>query len=88
MKRSSGGDLRSESAVIVFNDSFDLCFPILESTVQMLDKQVVNNNFYCDFQRNCEEIDQAEPMAPELPARPRIHTSAAYNEGLGELATS
>jgi len=32
---------------------FDPRFRILETTVQMLDKQVVNNNFYCVFLSIC-----------------------------------
>lgn len=46
---------RTKSALISFLDPFDPRFRILETTVQMLDKQSVNNNFYSIFHRNCTE---------------------------------
>ena len=36
-------------------------------SVQMLDIEGMNNNFYRDFHRNCEETDQQFSMAPDLP---------------------
>jgi hypothetical protein len=61
---------------------------ILEMNVQMLDKRIVNNNFYRDFHRNCEETDQQSGMALDLPVGRRIYMSGALAEGLDELATS
>ena len=52
--------------------------------VQMLDSGVVNNNFYHDFQRNCEVTDQQFTMALDLPVRERIYMSGALAEGLDE----
>ena len=56
--------------------------------VQMLDEKEVNNNFYRDFQRNCEETDQQHSMALYLRVNRRIYMSGALAEGLDELATS
>ena len=55
--------------------------------VQMLDINEVNNNFYRDFHRNCEETDQQFSMALDLPVLRRIYMSGALAEGLDELAT-
>ena len=46
-------NLATRSALISLPDPSNPRFRILESSVQMLDKQSVNNIFYFFFQRNC-----------------------------------
>ena len=46
--------------------------------VQMLDSEEVNNNFYRNFFRNCEETDQPSAMALDLPEGRRIYMSSAW----------
>lgn len=57
-------------------------FPILETSVQMLDNQAVENIFYRELQRNCASFNYDRLMAPELRAGSRIHMSGTGNEGL------
>ena len=56
--------------------------------VQMLDIEGVNNNFYRDFERNCEETDEQPAMALDLPTQGRIYMSSAWLRDWFELAIS
>ena len=49
--------------------------------VQMLDNDIVNNNFYRDLLSDCAEPDQAQLMALELQVGARIHMSALATKG-------
>ena len=49
--------------------------PNSRKSVQMWDSQMVNNNFYSVFRRNCEEMNPTELMAPELHEGTRIYMS-------------
>ena len=55
---------------------------ILETRVQILDNQAVENIFYQELQRNCVNLVQTQSMALELHTRARIYMSDAVNEGL------
>jgi len=50
---------RTISALICSSHPSNPRFRILETSVQMLDKQLVNNNFYSVFQRNCARTGYA-----------------------------
>ena len=60
--------------------------PNSRPTVQMLDIQVMNNNFYRVFVRNTAESYPTGSMAPELHDEARIYMSGAGSMGLFELA--
>ena len=56
-------------------------FQILETSVQMLDKSIVNNNLYRVFQRNFAKSVMCNWVAPVLHSGLRIHTSDIGYEG-------
>jgi hypothetical protein len=60
--------------------------PNSRNGVQMLDAQVMNNNFYCIFARNCAESYPTKTVALELRGGARIYTSDAGSIGQIELA--
>lgn len=55
-------------------------------SVQMLDINGVNNNFYHDFHRNCEGADNNSQWPLTCEKGPRIYMSNAWQEGPVELA--
>src|ERR1700741_1385695 len=60
--------------------SVQSAIPKSRPTVQILDKRFVNNNFYCDFQRTCDESVCVKFVALVLRGDARSHASNSVGD--------